>query len=188
MSRQVRSRILISGFPRERKNIIFQQKLQSHLPVKVSILFASALAVLILAVTLYATIIFTQEIVTHEFRISVMMAGFLSVTPFLSSSIFLFYFIRRRYPSTRVSLTEQVFFYIAAVVAAALACLYFVFMLPGIMDTNSVLWRRFSATDFLVNYLAMLMMMLLQLFNSIGGIALIRTINRKNRIEFSDSF
>jgi hypothetical protein len=137
---------------------------------------------------MFASFIYDTQIGLGGFDAEATIFVLLCAIPFVGTSIFLFNFIKRHYPSTRVSMTAGVFFYVFIVVALALEVLYFLFLLNSMRSTAGMLRDKFSDIPFLLRFLGLLFMMLLQLFNSVAGLRLIRTINRNNKIEFSDSF
>ena len=161
--------------------------MHSFLPTRWSVLYATAILVFILAIGEVLYFIYSTQIIGHEATVYGSIAMFLFATPFLGTSIFLFYFIRQHYPSKRINVTKQIFFFICIAIAAVVELLYF-FLISKSISSWRDLTREMGQPEFLVKFILVNVLMILQLFNSVRGIRLIMLINRNSKIEFRDVF
>ena len=162
--------------------------MQSSLPARSSLLYASAIIAFFLALEEFCTFVYNTQFVhsiSHPITVIVM---FLFTTPFMSSSIFLFYFIRNHYPSKRIGMTARIFFFISIALATGIGIFYWYFILDIFRLSAFWLRERLTQVDFLLSFIPANLLILFQLFNSIEGIRLVKIINRNHRTELSDSF
>jgi len=122
----------------------------------------------------------------HTSTMGEAIVAFLFAMPFIVSSTLIIWFIRGHYPSIKISMTARLFFYIIIVPTAVLQVLYFIFTAQSMLSGS--MFRNQSDIAFYVKFFSIHLTMLLQLFNSIAGIRLIRVINRNSKTEFRDSF